>query len=75
MVKLAEHTSGDATRILYLGNSGAGKTGSLVSLVEAGYNLRILDMDNGVGILKQFILNQLEIKRNNILSLFEGSYA
>lgn len=25
--------------------------------------------------VKQFILNQLEIKRNNILSLFEGSYA
>jgi len=58
VVKLSEHTSGDATRILYLGNSGAGKTGSLVSLVEAGYNLRILDMDNGVSILKQFILNQ-----------------
>lgn len=58
MVSLANHVSGGATRILYLGNSGAGKTGSLVSLVEAGYNLRILDMDNGVGILKQYILEQ-----------------
>lgn len=58
MVKLAEHKSGDATRILYLGNSGAGKTGSLVSLVKAGYNLRILDMDNGVGVLKQYILEE-----------------
>jgi len=66
VVKLSEHTSGDATRILYLGNSGAGKTGSLVSLVEAGYNLRILDMDNGVGILKQYILHQCPDRINQV---------
>ena len=32
-------------RILYIGNSGAGKTGSLISLLRAGYNIRMLDMD------------------------------
>jgi hypothetical protein len=40
---------------MYLGDSGTGKTGSLVSLVQAGYKLRILDLDNGLDILKAFI--------------------
>lgn len=35
-------------KILLIGKSGAGKTGSLASLVAAGYNLRIIDTDNGI---------------------------
>lgn len=34
-------------KILLIGKSGAGKTGSLASLVAAGYNLRIIDTDKG----------------------------
>ncbi len=33
-------------RALYIGDSGTGKTGSLVSLLQAGYSIRMLDMDN-----------------------------
>ena len=42
--------------MLLEGDSGSGKTGSLTSLVAAGYDLRILDFDNGLETLKQFIL-------------------
>jgi len=45
-------------RVLYLGNSGAGKTGSLVSLVKAGYKLRLIDLDSGFGILQQYVLHE-----------------
>lgn len=45
-------------RILYVGNSGAGKTGSLVSLVKAGYKIRMIDLDNGFGILHQYVKHE-----------------
>lgn len=35
-----------AVRALYIGDSGSGKTGSLISLLQAGYNIRMLDLDN-----------------------------
>lgn len=53
-------------RILYVGNSGAGKTGSLVSLVKAGYQLRMIDLDNGFGILKQYVLHECPDKIDNV---------
>lgn len=42
---------------LYIGDSGSGKTGSLCSLGAAGYNVRILDLDNGVELIKDFVTN------------------
>lgn len=42
-------------KMLFLGSSGAGKTGMLASLAVAGYNLRILDFDNGTEILGQVL--------------------
>ena len=53
-------------RILYVGNSGAGKTGSLVSLVAAGYRIRMIDLDNGFGILKQYVLHECPDKIGNV---------
>ena len=38
-----------------MGDSGSGKTGSLTPLVKVGYKLRILDWDNGLETLKQFV--------------------
>lgn len=34
-------------KLLYIGHSGTGKTGSLISLLRAGKKIRLLDMDNG----------------------------
>jgi hypothetical protein len=44
-------------KILLIGKSGAGKTGSLASLVAAGYNLRILDTDKGIRPLRSLLMD------------------
>jgi hypothetical protein len=43
--------SKEPIKIILMGDTGAGKTGALASLAAAGYNLRILDLDNGMPIL------------------------
>src|SRR5437879_11140638 len=58
MPSLAQHQSNDFTKLLLIGDSKSGKTGSLVSLVKAGYKLRILDLDNLLDVLKYMIVNQ-----------------
>lgn len=55
MPSLSQHQSSTTTKLLYLGDSGTGKTGSLASLAKAGYNLRILDFDNGLDILAHLL--------------------
>jgi hypothetical protein len=50
-MKLGDHQSQSVVKLLLLGDSKSGKTGSLVSLVAAGYKLRILDFDNLLDIL------------------------
>lgn len=54
MPTLDNHASSAYTKILYIGDSSSGKTGSLAALLADGYNMRILDMDNGLTALKQF---------------------
>jgi hypothetical protein len=47
--------------MLLLGDAASGKTGALASLVLAGYNLRIIDFDKGLGVLKN-LLNEKDPK-------------
>lgn len=42
---------GEPNKILYLGHSGTGKTGSIGALLHIGYNVRFIDADNGTQIL------------------------
>lgn len=51
MPKASAHHSGKTTKLLLIGDSGAGKTGALVPLVEAGYKMFVVDYDNGIDIL------------------------
>lgn len=55
MPLLSQHQSNEYTKLLIEGDSGSGKTGALASLVKAGYHLRILDMDNGLDVLKAYV--------------------
>lgn len=55
MPKLSEHHTQKLVKALYVGHSGSGKTGSLLSLVQAGYKLHIIDLDNGLDILFNLI--------------------
>lgn len=66
MPSLGKHQSNDFTKLLLEGDSGSGKTGALTPLVAAGYHLRILDLDNGLETLKQFVLHQCPEKIDNI---------
>lgn len=66
MPSLAHHQSNEFTKCLLIGDSKAGKTGSLASLVKAGYKLRILDYDNGLDVLKEYVMQSCPDKINNI---------
>lgn len=66
MPSLADHQSNRYIKLLLLGDSKSGKTGSLVSLVEAGYKLRILDMDNLLDSLKHQVLDRCPDKLSNV---------
>lgn len=57
MPKILQHQSAEVTKMLLIGDSGTGKTGALYSLAEAGFNLRILDLDNGADVLLNLARN------------------
>lgn len=66
MPLLSEVAKGAYVRVLGVGASGAGKTGSLVSLVKAGYKLRIYDLDTGLDALVNQIRVQCPDKIDNV---------
>jgi len=55
MPSFKDHPVSSVTRMLLVGDPGAGKTASLATLANAGYNLRILDFDNGLDILSHYL--------------------
>jgi len=67
MTSLAQHQSGQFTKLLLMGDSKSGKTGALASLVPK-YKLRILDFDNGLDALAQIV------QRDNPKSLDEVEF-
>lgn len=66
MVSLTQHHSGKYVKLVFIGDSGTGKTGALTSLVKAGYHLRILDMDNGLDALVQHVKKECPENLGNV---------
>jgi len=66
MPSLDKHQSNELTKLLLIGDAKSGKTGSLVSLVKAGYKLRILDLDNLLDVLKYMIQKECPDKIDNV---------
>jgi AAA domain len=66
MTTLNDHQSNSFTKLLLIGDAKSGKTGSLVSLVRAGYKLRILDMDNLLDILKYMVQRECPESADNV---------
>lgn len=66
MPSLEQHQSSSTVKMLMIGDSGAGKTGALVSLVSAGYKLRILDFDNGLDSLVTYAKRNCPDKLSNV---------
>jgi len=55
MPKFNEHPTADRIKLLLLGDSGAGKTGLLSTVANAGYKIHILDVDNNLAIMKSYL--------------------
>lgn len=66
MPTLANHPSNEFTKLLLIGDAKSAKTGSLVSLVKAGYKLRVLDFDNLLDVLKYYVEKECPDKLGNI---------
>lgn len=64
--------SNDPLKIIFLGDSGVGKTGALAALVTLGYELFILDFDNGTDILSFLIKDPEQRKRVHIETLTDA---
>jgi len=64
MPSAADHKSSAFVKLLYMGDSGTGKTTSLTSLVEVGYHLRVLDFDN----LLDPLIQMARRKSDNLLN-------
>jgi hypothetical protein len=55
MPSLADYSFSQLLKIINIGLSGSGKTGTLAELARRGWNLHILDYDNGLGILANLL--------------------
>ena len=66
MPSLSDHPTRTIVKLLAYGEPKTGKTGSLVSLVQADFKLFILDFDNLLGILRRQVLAQCPDKIDNI---------
>lgn len=71
MAKISATAERKPVRMLLVGNSGSGKTGALISLLRAGYTIRMLDMDNNVDSLVQLCLreNPALLDRLDVISI------
>ena len=66
MPSIIDHHATSTTKLLNVGASSAGKTGALASLADAGFKLRILDIDNGVDLLQSvYMAPNSPYKREN----------
>ena len=62
MATLDTFTEQKSVKILCVADSGSGKTGGLATLVDAGYKLRILDLDDGVSPLVGYTKKKENLK-------------
>lgn len=61
MPSMTEHESNSVVKAICAADSGSGKTGALASLVDAGLNVRVLDFDNGLSVLRGYVKNKANL--------------
>jgi hypothetical protein len=70
MSKLSEHRGiSSQVKILCAANSGAGKTGALAPLVDAGFNVRVLDFDDGLTPLAGYVKDKSKLDNVSYVTL------
>lgn len=55
MPKFSDHPTINRIKLLLCGDPGSGKTGSLATLANAGYHVHIVDLDNNLAIIKNYL--------------------
>lgn len=58
MPKISDHPNITRVKLLWCGDPGAGKTGSLATLANAGFNVNIIDIDNNLAILRAYLTDE-----------------
>lgn len=66
MPKASEHQASIINKMIYMGDSGTGKTTSLLSLVKEGYKLRIWNFDNLLDFFLRRVRAECPEKLDNI---------
>lgn len=61
MPSMLDHESNNIVKAICASDSGSGKTGALSSLVDAGLNVRVLDFDNGLSVLKGYVKDKSKL--------------
>lgn len=74
MPGILSHQSTRSTKLLLIGDSGAGKTGALFSLAKAGYRIRLVDFDNGADALASLARDDLKAAENIIYETFTDKF-
>lgn len=75
MPSMTEHESNDLVKVLCPSDSGSGKTGALASLVDAGFNVRVLDFDNGLSVLKGYVKDRTKLANVHYVNGLQDSYS
>ena len=71
MSDLSTFAKDKPVKLLVAAHSGAGKTGALASLANAGYKLWVLDFDNGLDILPPYV-NEDKLKNVKYQTCTDG---
>lgn len=61
MPSMTEHESCLVVKAICAADSGSGKTGALASLIDAGLNVRFLDFDNGLSVLRGYVKDKTKL--------------
>lgn len=69
MPSMTSHESNKVVKLLQLGPSGGGKTGSVCSLIDAGLRVRFLDFDNGLGPIKGYVKDKSKLENVHFVTL------
>jgi hypothetical protein len=73
MPSMLEHESNELVKVLVAADSSSGKTGSMASLVDAGFNLRVLDYDNNLGVLKGYVKDKTKLANVHYVNKLQDS--
>lgn len=70
----SDHESNTLVKALNAADSGSGKTGSLACLVDAGFNLRCLDFDQGLSVIKGYVKDRSKLKNVHFVDNLVDDY-